>query len=140
MGPTFARKVRAIGPSHLPEYDAWRQGIKTLTDLGGYQTFGRYTMSLQEAPVEVSVNRITPNFLSVLGIAPAIGRPFEDADFVVGAPPVLLLTDNAWRRHFGANPQIVGQFLTVNGAPAEVAGVLPGDSRFRPGRAPLSPM
>src|SRR6185436_417930 len=48
-----------------------------------------------------------------------------EADFVVGSPPVLLLTDSAWRKYFGANREIVGQFVTMNGAPAEVAGVLP---------------
>ena len=126
---TVGADVRARGQSNwavrADEYDAWRLTAKTLADLGGYQTFGRFTILLPEAPVEVAVNRITPNFLSVLQVAPAIGRPFADADFVPGAPLALYLTDTTWRRLFGADPQIVGRFLTVNGAPAEVAGVLP---------------
>jgi putative ABC transport system permease protein len=131
---TVGADIRSKGQGNwavpAPEYDAWRQGIKTLTDLAGYQTFGRFTIVLPEAPVEVEVNRITVNFLNVLGVAPVIGRPFGDADFVVGAPPVLLLTDRAWRRHFAANRDIVGKFLTVNGAPAEVAGILPTTFAF----------
>ena len=131
---TVGADVRSRGQSNWavapPEFDAWRAGIKTLADLGGYQTFGRYSLTLPEAPVEVPVNRITNNFLSVLGVAPAIGRSFAEADFVVGAPPVLLLTDRAWRRHFGADRGIVSQFLTLNGTPAQVAGVLPRGFAF----------
>jgi predicted permease len=140
---TVGADIRSKGQSNWavapPEYDAWRQGIRTVTDLGGYQTFGRYTMTLPEAPVEVTVNRITGNLLNVLGVAPAIGRPFAEADFIVGAPAVLLLTDSAWQRHFGANREIVGQFLTVNGAPAEVAGVLPRAFAFPSGPSTAQP-
>jgi len=140
---TVGADIRARGQSNWavppPEYDAWRQEIKTLTDLGGYQTFGRYAMTLPDGPVEVTVNRITPNFLTVLGVAPAIGRPFAEADFVVGAPPVVLLTDTAWRRLFGASREVVGQFLLINGAPAEVAGVLPRAFAFPSGPSTAQP-
>ncbi len=134
---TVGADIRSKGQSNWavapPEYDAWRQGIGTLTDLGGYQPFGRYTLSLSEAPVEVSVVRITGNFLSVLGVAPAIGRPFNDADFAPGAPLAMLLTDSAWRRFFGSDPAIAGRLVTMNGALAEVAGVLPRSFAFPSG-------
>ena len=126
---TVGADVRARGFHNwgvaADEFDAWRQSTRTLADLGGYQTFGRFTIARGEAPAEVAVNRITPNFLNLLGVPPAIGRSFGDADFVPGAPLALLLTDATWRRLFAADRSIVGQFLTVNGAPAEVAGVLP---------------
>jgi predicted permease len=126
---TVGADVRSKGQSNwavkAEEYDAWRQGSRTLADLGGHQTFGRFTLGLGEAPVEIVVNRITGNFLGVLGVSPAVGRPFAEADFVPGSPLVLLLTDRAWRRHFAADRSAVGRFVTVNGAPAEIAGVLP---------------
>jgi len=126
---TVGADVRARGQSNwgvaAEEYDAWRDASRTLADIGGYQTFGRFTLMLPDAPVEVAVNRITANFLPVLGIAPSLGRPFGAQDFVPGAPLAILLTDSTWRRMFRADRNVVGQFLTVNGAPAEVAGVLP---------------
>jgi putative ABC transport system permease protein len=126
---TVGADVRARGFHNwgvaADEFDAWRQSNRTLADLGGYQTFGRFTISRSEAPAEVAVNRITPNFLNLLGVPPAIGRAFGNSDFVPGAPLALLLTDATWRRLFAADRSIVGRFLTVNGAPAEVAGVLP---------------
>jgi len=107
------------------EFDAWRSASHELADLAGYQSFGKSTLTRPDAPVEIAVHRITLNFLSVLGVMPAMGRPFVDADFLPSAPPSLLLTDATWRRVFSADTDIVGQFVTVNGAPTLVAGVLP---------------
>src|SRR5262245_61189304 len=131
---TAGADVRSKGQSNWAvfgdEYDAWRTSIKSLEDLGGYQTFGRFTVSRPDAPIELVVNRITSNFLSVIGVAPAMGRQFADGDFVPGAPVALLLTDKTWRRQFGADEKVVGQFVTVNGAPGEIAGVLPRGFAF----------
>jgi predicted permease len=107
------------------EYDAWRKASRTLSDLAGHQTFGRFTLSLPDAPVEIAVNRVTDNFLNLLGVSPAFGRPFAAVDFVPGSPVAMLLTHATWHRLFGGDGNVVGRFVTVNGEPAEIAGVLP---------------
>ena len=131
---TLGADVRARGQSNwavnAEEYDAWRQASRTLSDIGGSRSFGRFTLLLPHAPVEIDVTVITPNFLSVLGVSPAAGRPFGDGDFVTGAPIAMLLTDMAWHKYFGANRSAIGTFITVNGAPAEIAGVLPREFAF----------
>lgn len=112
------------------EMEAWRTSSRTLSALAGWHTFGRYTVSLPDAPFEIAVNRVTRDLLPILGVTPAAGRPFGDADYVKGATLAVLLTDRTWRRYFGASPGVIGSFVTINGAPAEIAGVLPASFVF----------
>ena len=44
--------------------------------------------------------------------------------------PVTVLSDGYWRRRFGADPNIVGKTLTLNGTPFQVIGVMPPDFVF----------
>ena len=41
-----------------------------------------------------------------------------------------MLSDGYWRRRFGADPNIVGKTLTLNGTPFQVIGVMPPDFVF----------
>lgn len=92
-----------------------------------------------EVPVRVRLDHVTGNFFDVLEIRPAMGRGFHSADDEAGAPPTLMLSHSAWRNRFGADPDLVGRSITVNGESAQVIGILPegfhtahGTDVFRP--------
>ena len=72
---------------------------------------------------------VTPSLFPLLGIAPAIGRAFTEADTVAGAQPVVLLSHRAWSR-FGSDPDIVGASIAVNQEPHRVVGILPDGFAF----------
>ena len=76
-------------------------------------------------PDRVDTGVVSANFFDVLGIRPAIGRTFVDADDDEGAPPVLVLSHSYWQSKFGADPSIVGQVFEMNDRPHTVVGVLP---------------
>jgi predicted permease len=78
-------------------------------------------------PLRVAGARVDPGFLPFVGARPAHGRLFGEADSAEGSPGVLLLGDGFWRRHFGADPAVVGRPLVVNGAAHTIAGVLASD-------------
>ena len=126
---TVGADVRSRGQSNwaisVPEFEAWRQENTTLSDLAGHQTAGRLTLKLEDEPVEVAATAVTETMLDLLGVAPAIGRLFSAAEYTAGAAPALLLTDAAWRRLYFADPAVVGRSVTINDAPAMIAGVLP---------------
>jgi predicted permease len=74
----------------------------------------------------VAVMRASSNYLEMLGVAPALGRRFTDAEDRPGpARRVAILSDRLWRRRFGANPAVINQPIQVNGDPFIVVGVLP---------------
>src|SRR5262245_27404475 len=73
---------------------------------------------------------VTPEFFSVVGVQPMLGRAFEPDDGLAGRDQVALLTHGYWLRQFGGDPAIVGKTLSMIGQPHTVVGVLPPDFQF----------
>ena len=59
----------------------------------------------------------------VLGVRPALGRLMRPSDDSAGSEPPVVLSYTAWRRTFGADSQIVGRILAVQGMQARIIGV-----------------
>ena len=76
-------------------------------------------------------NRVSPDFFSLLGVEPQLGRAFtsEELSHQPGEP--VLLTDSYWRRRFGADPGVLGEQMLVGGQVNIIVGVLPPDFRFQ---------
>ena len=73
----------------------------------------------------VSVVFVSPDYFHLLGVRPQAGRWFLPEEERQGSPPVVVLTDNAWRSWFNADPSIVGKVLRLTGVAATVVGVAP---------------
>jgi predicted permease len=81
---------------------------------------------------------VTPSFFSTLGVKPALGRDFLDGEMQSDGPHVAILSDAFWRSEFGADPNIVGHVIRLDGNPATIIGVLPRSFQFAPSNsAPL---
>ncbi|MFN2541939.1 MAG: ABC transporter permease [Chthoniobacterales bacterium] len=86
------------------------------------------------APEHIRGVRASSGFLSVLGLKPRIGRDLTAAEDVDGAPPVVLISENLWRKHFGGSPTVLGQRALIDGLKREIVGVFPAELQF--GRKP----
>ncbi|HWW88979.1 MAG TPA: ADOP family duplicated permease, partial [Vicinamibacterales bacterium] len=67
---------------------------------------------------------VTWAFLSVLGVKPAIGRDFTEADGKPGSPLTVIVSDAFWRRRLGGRGDAVGKPIQIDGASFTVIGVL----------------
>src|SRR6185436_16566470 len=85
------------------------------------------TLTGQGLPEVVRTQSVSANGLNVLGVPPLLGRVFHEADGPAGEQPqrVVVLTYRFWQRHFGGQPEAVGQTLSLNREPYTVIGVLP---------------
>ena len=81
-------------------------------------------------PVQIAVARVSPHFLSLLGVQPELGRDFTAEEGRPEGKPVVLLSDTLWRTRYHADPAIVGQVVRLDSNAATVIGVLPGDGQF----------
>ncbi len=54
-----------------------------------------------------------------------LGRLFVPGEDRPGQTPTALLSYGTWTRRYGADPQILGKTITLNGLPYEVVGVMP---------------
>jgi len=64
-------------------------------------------------------------YFSVLGVKPAMGRDFTEADGKPGSPPAVIVSHGFWERRLGGRADAIGQAITLDGTNYTVAGVLP---------------
>jgi putative ABC transport system permease protein len=81
-------------------------------------------------PLQVPVARVSPNFFATLGILPRLGRSFTDEEGRPEGGPVVILGDSIWRTRFNADPNVIGQTITVDNTPHTIVGVLPVEVQF----------
>ena len=74
--------------------------------------------------------QVSANLFQLLGVAPEQGRAFLSEEDRPGGNRVVVLSHELWQRRFAADPQIIGQALTLNGDSYTVIGVMPTDFRF----------
>ena len=70
---------------------------------------------------------VSGNYFPMLGANPLLGRILLPADDQPNSPPVVLMSGNAWQRHFHSDPNVVGTVLHLNGTAFTVIGVTPID-------------
>ncbi len=101
-----------------------------LRDVSVYEAqalFNHSNLSLGQdgQPTRVRVMNVTPSFLQVMRVAPALGRPFTEQDGEPGNEKKAILSDTLWRSRFAADPAIVGRELRLDGEAYVVVGVMP---------------
>ena len=77
-------------------------------------------------PEEIPTQIVTPNFFSVVGVNPIMGRTFRVDDGKPDQTDVVLLSQALWQRRFGGQ-NVVGHHLTLNNRDCTIIGVLPND-------------
>jgi macrolide transport system ATP-binding/permease protein len=86
-------------------------------------------------PINITVARVSEGFFPVFGVAPQLGRDFLAEEYTQGARMVML-SHRLWQQRYASSPAIIGQTVTIDGAPHTVVGVTPEDYDY-PRRADL---
>jgi len=74
--------------------------------------------------------QVGDGFFKIMKGAPMLGRVFTPEEQVDGKDFVVILGHGLWQRRFGADPNIVGKSVMLNGRPYNIVGVMGPD--FRP--------
>lgn len=125
----------------VPEYRDYRELPRTLSSVAAYDTVD-VTLTGQDTPERLRGVMATASLLPTLGVMPALGRDFLEEEETPGQDKVLLLTHRLWRGRFGANPQILGTTVSLDGGSYTVVGVLPEGFEYPRGTdlyIPLAP-
>ncbi len=112
-------------------YKVFRTGTAAFDDLAAFQVGDanahlgvRRAGSLASAEPR-NGEYVSGNFFKTFGIAAWHGRLFDDADDAEGAPPVAVISFQAWQGKYGSDPSVVGARYDVNGHPFTIVGVAP---------------
>jgi len=76
--------------------------------------------------ISVTGAAVNGRYFDTLGLTPAAGRLLHDSDDQRGAPPVAVISEDAWRRLFGGDPSVVGSTVRLGpGTPTTIVGIAP---------------
>src|SRR2546425_3611705 len=110
-----------VAPANLVDYV---RANRSFDGLAGFESSSK-SLTKVGAPEQLLGEAITWSLFSVLGVSPAIGRPFLPDEDRPGRAHVVILSDALWRGRFAADPAILGRSITLNGEFHEVVGVMP---------------
>jgi predicted permease len=104
--------------------------IATTADYAGYFPNNELNLQLGGEASRVQAAAVTWNLVRVLGVPPAQGRWFEQAEERAGQNRVVVLSHRTWRERFAADPAVLGRRITLNDQPFEIVGVMPAGFAF----------
>ena len=108
-------------PTSIPDFMDLRARARTI-EVAAYRNEG---VNLSGDPAEwLSARRVSANFFSTVGVAPALGRSFLPEEETFGTPEVAILGHTLWEQRFGGDPAILGKVIELDGAATTVVGVL----------------
>lgn len=114
----------SLGNGSAGEYLELRQRLRSLSGLAAWVEQTHPVDDGQDA-LRVEGAAVTTNLMSLLGVAPLIGRGFTDRDAVIGNNTVVIISHGMWQRRFGGAQDVIGKRLSIEGAPYTIIGVMP---------------
>src|SRR5215831_16735554 len=112
-----------------PRFCAWRDQQQSFSSFAA-QLFTGCTLTGRGDPENLQGIHVTSNFFPTLGVEPILGRTFTVDDDRPGGPNVVILSQTFWQKRFGADRNILGQAIVLNGMPFTVIGVMTPTLRF----------
>lgn len=139
-----SENLATIWPTHKPDPNAdedlvpladvatWKKANHVFTDIGAVAFIGSATLTGLGEPGQIPFQYVTPNFFSLVGVQPALGRVFrveeshEDSQTVV-------ISDGLWKTKFHGDAGVLGKIFRIDDVVSTVVGVMPaGFKTFGP--------
>ncbi|MBZ5605789.1 MAG: ABC transporter permease [Acidobacteriia bacterium] len=123
----------AFGGDEYPwgrlDFSLFQQQTKAFESLGAFQP-DTFNLTGSGEPAFLEGMRASAGFFPALGVLPAIGRFYNAEEDRKGRELVVVLSDRLWRDRFGADRNIVGRAIELNGLDYTVVGVMPPGFSF----------
>jgi len=111
------------------DYADWAAEQRSFEQLAAYYQ-GTVNVRWVDEPERFDGAFVTANLFATLGVQPQIGRTFREDEDDFGSPATVILSHRIWVERFGADPDVLGTVVPVNGEAAEVIGVMPEGFAF----------
>jgi putative ABC transport system permease protein len=110
-------------------FSDWRERNRTFDGMAAITGWAP-NLTGSDRPEVLAGAAVSPGYFSILGVGAAVGRTFLPEEEAPDNSDVVVLSHELWQRRFGADPELLGQSLMLNGQSRTVIGILrPG---FRP--------
>lgn len=115
------------GRTAYGDAEQWRSLSKSFADMAFQETV-RLTLTGGSGSEQITVNRVTPNYFSLLGLQPTHGRAFTEAE-ADERQRVALISHNFWQTRFGGSLTVIGSTIVLDRKPSRIIGIMPPDIR-----------
>ena len=133
IDPKASDQNNNFGLGNIPtaqDYEDLKATQKSFSMMAGYLNGSTVNVTYKNNPQRYTGGYVTEDFFKIIGVSPVLGRDFTAADNKSGAEKVTILGDEIWQRDFGADPNVVGQSVRINGKSATIIGVMPPNFKF----------
>jgi putative ABC transport system permease protein len=117
-------------PVSYEAYQAFGQQSGSFQEIAGYSPRWSFTLYGNGEPERLIGYFVSASFFNLLGVTPARGRVFSAEEDRQGGAAVAIISHSLWQRRFSADPNVVGQSVTLGVAPVTIIGVMPAGFRF----------
>ncbi|HZF29050.1 MAG TPA: ABC transporter permease, partial [Gammaproteobacteria bacterium] len=131
----------SLGPFSYPDFEDLQEQNRTFAGFAAY-TNRTASAGTAEQGFRVGWTQVSPGFLAVIGVPPAVGRGFNADEEQTGGP-VALVGYGYWQNRLAGRSDFASQSVRVNDRTYAVIGVMPRGYDFPAGTelwAPLQPM
>jgi putative ABC transport system permease protein len=125
------RKVDGVrqGPLSYPRFTLVNERSRSFTGVAAFCA-EVFNLTGRGDPEQILSARVSWNFFDILGVHPALGRPFRAEEDQPAGAAVALIGHALWARRFASDPSAVGRSVTLDSKDYTIIGVLPPDFRF----------
>jgi putative ABC transport system permease protein len=104
---------------------AVRDKSRAFTSMAAFEAGVGFTITGTGDPVRIDAATVSLDFFRVFGTPPLLGRTFVAGEDTPDDPRVSVISYGLWQRMFGADPNIPGRVIKLNGNPSTIVGVMP---------------
>ena len=112
-----------------PNFQDWRSQSHSFAEMAAVNRV-KFNMAGSNQPENIGGLAVSPNFLSMMGVRPVVGRGFTPDEEKAGAARVVLLSYALWQSRFGADRSAIGQTIRLDSQTVTIVGELPQDFRW----------
>jgi putative ABC transport system permease protein len=107
----------------------WRERARSLRNMAMISKI-EVNVTGKGEPERVASANVSPALFTITGIRPLVGRTFVPDEEKPGNEHVALLSESYWRSHFGGDPKVTDQDVSLDGTQYRIVGVLPESAQL----------
>ena len=112
-------------PPSRREYELWRDGLRTITDLSAVEVEER-SIAVGAGPGQPeTIANVTASTFALTRVPPLMGRTLLEADERSGAQDVVVVGYDFWKNKLDGAADAVGRVIRISGTPVTIVGVMP---------------
>ncbi len=127
---TSTRTNEQQQPASFDDFYDFQRQAQAFSGIAAVSPQWSFVLSGGGEPEQLFGQYMSSHLCALLGVQPMLGRAFLPEEDRAGGARVAILSYNLWQRYYSADPNIVGQTISLDGNSTTVVGVMPPGFQF----------